>query len=158
MKRNSTILLMLLCFLGDLKSQFVDDFSDGNFNVNPTWIGDDSLFIVNSNNELQLADSNYSKSTTYLSTPSKAISNAVWEFKFKCDFPPSTSNFAEVHLVSDNPDVTGNNSGYYVQIGSETGTADQVTLFKSTNGSRSAIISGRPSTVGTNPSGSCFVG
>ena len=153
MKRNSTILLMLLCFLGDLKSQFVDDFSDGNFTVNPTWIGDDSLFIVNSNNELQLADSNYSKSTTYLSTPSKAISNAVWEFKFKCDFPPSTSNFAEVHLVSDNPDVTGNNSGYYVQIGSETGTADQVTLFKSTNGSRSAIISGRPSTVGTNPSG-----
>ena len=153
MKRNTTILLIILCFSGGLKSQFVDVFTDGNITVNPTWVGDDSLFIVNGSSELQLADSNFSNSTTYLSTTSKAISNAVWEFKFRCDFPPSTSNFAEVHLVSDKADVTGNNNGYYVQIGSETGTTDKVTLYKSTNGSKSAIISGRVGTVGSNPAG-----
>jgi len=153
MKRNTTILLIILCFSGGLRSQFVDAFTDGDITTNPTWIGDDSLFIVNSSSELQLADSNYSNSTTYLSTASKAISNAVWEFKFKCDFPPSSSNFAEVHLVSDNADVTGNTNGYFVQIGSETGTTDKVTLYKSTNGSKSAIISGRAGTVGTNPEG-----
>ncbi|MFQ3325509.1 MAG: hypothetical protein ACI8YC_000136, partial [Salibacteraceae bacterium] len=142
MKRNTTILLIILCFSGGLKSQFIDAFTDGNITVNPTWVGDDSLFIVNGSSELQLADSNFSNSTTYLSTKSKAISNAVWEFKFRCDFPPSTSNFAEVHLVSDKADITGNNNGYYVQIGSETGTTDKVTLYKSTNGSKSAIISG----------------
>ena len=153
MKRNTTILLIILCFSGGLRSQFVDAFTDGDITTNPTWIGDDSLFIVNSSSELQLADSNYSNSTTYLSTASKAISNAVWEFKFKCNFPPSSSNFAEVHLVSDNAYVTGNNNGYFIQIGSETGTTDKVTLYKSTNGSKSAIISGRAGTVGTNPEG-----
>ena len=153
MKRNTTILLIILCFSGGLKSQFIDAFTDGNITVNPTWVGDDSLFIVNGSSELQLADSNFSNSTTYLSTKSKAISNAVWEFKFRCDFPPSTSNFAEVHLVSDKADITGNNNGYYVQIGSETGTTDKVTLYKSTNGSKSAIISGRVGTVGSNPAG-----
>ena len=153
MKRKLFILLFCVGLVTTGVAQFQDNFSDGDFTTNPTWVGDDSLFIVNASNELQLADSNLSNSTTYLSTASKAISNATWEFKFKCGFPPSSSNFAEVHLISDQPDVSGNNSGYYVQIGSETGTTDKVTLYKSTNGSKSSVISGRAGTVGRNPEG-----
>lgn len=153
MKRKLYILLFLIGFSIEINAQFLDNFSDGNITANPVWVGDDTLFIVNGNNELQLADSNFSNSTTYLSTVSKAISNATWEFKFKCGFPPSSSNFAEVHLVSDIADVTGNNNGYYVQIGSETGTADKVTLYKSTNGTKNSVIAGRTGTVGTNPEG-----
>ncbi len=153
MKRKLGLLLIITAIGLSGIAQFQDNFSDGNITVNPTWEGDDSLFIVNANNELQLADSNLSNSTTYLSTASKAISNATWVFKFKCDFPPSSSNFAEVHLVSDIADVTGNNTGYYVQIGSEAGTTDKVTLYKSTNGSKRSVIAGRVGTVGSNPEG-----
>ncbi len=156
MKRKLQILLCFIGFVGlirETKAQFTDGFSDGNFTTNPKWIGDDSLFIVNASNELQLADSNYSNNISYLVTESKSISNAVWEFKFRCGFSPTTSNFAEVHLVSDIPNLAGNNNGYYVQIGSETGAADKVTLYKSTNGNRSSIISGRTGTVSSNPEG-----
>ena len=46
-----TSFLLILCVC---QAQVIDDFSDGNFNENPAWLGNDSLFIINDEKQLQL--------------------------------------------------------------------------------------------------------
>lgn len=154
MKIRALIILLISCSFLSLQAQFFDDFSDGNISANPTWRGDTNLFIVNSNSFLQLADSFASgTSNTYISTESKAVKNAEWEFKFDLGFDPSSSNVPTIYLMSDIIDLTGNVNGYYVKVGSESSKKDKISLIKSTNGSATTIISGRDSTVANNPSG-----
>ena len=56
LKTMKPILLML--FLSSIinlcKSQVIDDFSDYNFYETPSWFGNDSLFIINEEQQLQL--------------------------------------------------------------------------------------------------------
>ncbi len=131
---------------------FVDDFSDGNFSSNPVWIGDTSKFWVNANLELQLNDTFAVKtSPSYLSTVSTSINNAVWEFNFKYDFSPSTSNYGIVYLVADQSDVSQALDGYYVWLGGVSGSTDDVSLYKTSRAVSTdvKIIDGRNGTVGT---------
>src|SRR5690349_15547079 len=86
-------------------AQVTDDFSDGDFTDAPAWSGNDSKFAVE-NSVLRLAAPPTSGSA-YLSTPSEAINEGVWEFLVTLDFNPSSSNYARVYLVSDSPDLTG---------------------------------------------------
>ena len=144
---------LFLVALGGLKAQVSDNFSDGDFTQNPKWEGDDSLFIVNSNNELQLADSNVSKSSAYLVTESQSINKATWEFKFQLDFDPSTSNYAKYYLTSDQKDITGSLKGYYVKIGGASGTVDDISLYSQNGTTSSLIIDGTDGTVAISPSG-----
>ena len=45
-------LLFIIPFLYvSLHAQLIDDFSDGDFLNNPTWQGDTSNFIINTNNQ-----------------------------------------------------------------------------------------------------------
>lgn len=142
-----------MCVTSGLFAQVSDDFSDGDFIQNPKWDGDDSLFIVNSNNELQLADSNVSKSSAYLVTESQSINKATWEFKFQLDFDPSTSNYAKYYLTSDQKDITGSLKGYYVKIGGASGTVDDISLYSQNGTTSSLIIDGTDGTVAISPSG-----
>lgn len=48
-------------------NQVTDDFSDGNFTINPAWTGTDAQYIVNGSQQLQL--NNTVASTSYLTTP-----------------------------------------------------------------------------------------
>lgn len=148
--------LFLLLFLALTTSssycQFQDNFSDGNINNNPVWVGDTQLFRVNFSDELQLFDTAYSQTSSWISTSSKAIKNAGWEFKFQLDFNPSTSNYLRFYLVSDKLDVSGSLDGYYVQIG-ESGSNDRVRLMKQSGTSSSALINGRNGVVATAPKG-----
>lgn len=135
--------LFLVGLLAQLtvQAQFVDDFSDGDFTVNPIWAGTDSKFEVDGANELHLNAPAVTEDA-YLSTASAAIENATWEFLVRMDFGPSTSNNTEVYLVSNQADVTGNVNGYYVRIGGESPTADaKITLQRTDEGSGTAIIS-----------------
>jgi len=130
-------------------TQFTDDFSDGNFTSNPVWIGDVGNFEVDSLEKLHLNDT--SSNTSYLSTESKAIINGIWEFEVKMSFAPSSSNYSKVYLISDEQDLTSSLNGYYVRIGGQSGTIDDVSLYIQNGSSTTKIIDGTDGISAINP-------
>lgn len=131
-------------------AQFTDDFSDGNFTANPAWNGQSVKFQIDAQNRLQLNDVT-ANNPAYLSTPSSAIDKASWEFYVRLDFAPSASNYAKVALVSNSQDLTASFDGYFVQIGGETGTVDDVSLYRNDGVSSTKIIDGFDGIAATNP-------
>jgi hypothetical protein len=134
--KNSFLITLLLLNFGAF-SQFSEDFLDGDFTANPTWSGEVSKFAV-TNGELELKDAG-ATGNAYLLTASSVSQNAVWEFYHRYESNPSTSNRAEVYLMSDQSDLSGPLNGYYLRIGEQTGTTDKIVLFKR-NGANSTEI------------------
>jgi hypothetical protein len=140
---------LLLCFW--LLSSFVlhaqvnEDFSDGNFTSAPTWLGDDTLFIVNAANALQ-SNGTAGKDIS-LVTANALSAPAEWQILAKFSFSPSTQNFCRFYLMSDQTDLKGSLNGYYVQFGGVTGSTDSITLYRQAGTTRIRLIGGRPSTV-----------
>lgn len=128
---------------------FSDDFSDGNLNQNPTWHGDTSKFGISAG-ELWLNDSSET-SLAILYLPSKAIENASWEFDLSMDFSPSGSNFCKIYLVADHPNPDSVQNGYFVQIGGQSGSVDDVSLYKLIDGTETELIDGSDGLVATDP-------
>ncbi len=119
-------------------AQFKDDFSDDDFTKSPAWAGDDSLFLV-TDGQLVLNDINRD-GVAYLTTPCTLAETASWQFRVSFGFNPSTNNYAQVFLISDQSDLSGSLNGYFVMIGK---TADEVSLYKQTGTTLSKIIDGR---------------
>jgi len=84
-------------------AQFTDDFSDGDFTDNPVWTGDLNRFDTNVTLLHHLSDTINGES--YLSIECKVAFNAVWEFDVTLLFDPSTSNYAKVHVFSEDGEV-----------------------------------------------------
>lgn len=137
-------LLFVVMATAHVKGQFTDDFSDGDFTLNPTWAGDDTIFEATTN----ILHLNAAPITgeAALSTADGAIENASWEFWVNLDFGTSSSNFARVYLVSDIADLRGNVNGYFVEIG---GSTDEVSLYRQDGASDQEIIDGLDGRVGT---------
>ena len=101
-------------------AQLSDDFSDGDFTDNPTWVGTESLFIVNENGQLQLNADVAGEAWLYCDVD---VSNGVengeyeWHFWLKEAFSPSSKNFCDVYLCEN----------YFVRFG-EAGSNDVVDL------------------------------
>ena len=110
-------------------AQLTDDFSDGDFNVNPTWAGTDLEYQVNAGFELQL--NNSVAATSYLSTAHNlaSLDSKEWKVWTKQSFSPSGSNFGRIYLTSSSADLTTDPDGFYLQLG-EAGATDAVRLFK----------------------------
>jgi hypothetical protein len=131
-------ILLLIIPLG-IFAQFQDDFSDGNFTNNPEWTGETDNFRVEAE-ELQLYDINDPPSpSSWLSTPNEAINNASWEFLVRLEFNPSSANYTEIFLVSNNEDLSGETNSYYVRLGN---TADEVSLYRKDGNTSTKIIDG----------------
>lgn len=132
------VLLFLLPCL--LPAQFTDSFNDGNFTINPTWSGNDSGFQIQQNT--LRSNGPQASSVIYLSTPSSLMDSAEWNFLIRLDFNPSSTNQVRVYLSSDQPDLSGNLNGYFVQFG-ETGTApDSLDVFRQSGGSTTKVFTG----------------
>src|SRR5579859_6084043 len=86
--------------------QVSDDFSDGDFTVNPAWSGSTSQFMINASRQLQLNST--IAGVSYLSTPftATALDQYEWHFYAKQSFAPSGSNYGRVYLVSDQADLS----------------------------------------------------
>lgn len=148
--------LLLLCFafhydpvLAQLNLD--DDFSDGNFTISPSWIGDTSKFDVNTAGQLQLNDPAAATGEAHLAINSEIANKASWEFYVELGFNPSTSNLCKVYLISNSQNLKGTLDGYYVQIGGQTGTTDEVSLYRQNGNTSTLIIDGMDGTVATNP-------
>lgn len=139
----SRIFILLFCILNALgaTAQVLENFSDGNLSENPTWTGDTDEFTINAT--LQLQSNGDTISTTnreiWISTPSALIDNTQWEFFVNPRVGTSSNNRMDVYLCSDNAQLTGGNSGYFVRIG---GTPDEVALFRKDAGVESYVING----------------
>jgi hypothetical protein len=124
-----------------VKGQVTDDFSDGDFTVNPAWQGTTSDFIVNANQQMQL--NNSIASTSYITTPHglSNLQNHEWHFWVKQNFSPSSSNFGKVFLSADNSNLSAAQNGYYLLLG-EANSTDAIRLYKLENGVSTLLCSG----------------
>ncbi|HEX6224288.1 MAG TPA: lamin tail domain-containing protein, partial [Chryseolinea sp.] len=130
--------VFLICGTQLALAQLTDNFSDDDFTASPPWLGDDSRFIV-SNGQLKL-DAPHEEGRAFLSTLSSLEKGAVWEFKLKMEFNPSTSNYTRVYLISDQYDLTEPLNGYFIQAGD---SKDDVSLYKQEGTVLSRMIDGR---------------
>ena len=137
---------VVLCLLSSFQifisyGQIFDNFSDGNFTENPTWVGDTSLFVVSSNFELQLSANE--AGSAYLTLPHRYSDTLMeWHFSMALDFAPSNNNFARIYLCADKLNVKDEPvSGYYLHFG-ENGSNDAVELYYKNNGNNYKISRG----------------
>jgi hypothetical protein len=119
------------------QSQLIENFNDGNFTYNPTWVGDTAKFTVVT--QQLRSNSSIVNDKFYLSTPSASANNAQWEFYVNLKFQTSSANYVDVFLTSDSARLTGNNSGYFVKIGD---TDDHICLYKKSGASSTILIDG----------------
>ncbi|MES2417099.1 MAG: lamin tail domain-containing protein [Bacteroidota bacterium] len=137
---RKTLLFLILLSVKLTFGQFRDDFSDGNFNLHPSWTGTTSQFNINSSGQLQSLLSSVNQ-TISLSTASHLALNAKWEFMVQLKFDPSSTNFTRIYLLSDQQDLTKSLNGYFIQIG-ESGNTDSYDLYRQTGTKLSKIIDG----------------
>ncbi len=136
MRLFSTIGLVLFSALV-CGAQITDDFSDGDYTLNPTWTPDNVANWIIASGQLR-SNSATPNSTFSISTPSAQSLNAQWEFYVNLQFNTSSLNFVDVYLMSSNATMVLVN-GYFVRIG---GTPDEISLYKSTNGVATILVDG----------------
>ena len=140
------VLCILLLISSSVIGQFNDDFSDGDFTNDPTWVGQDSLFKVNSIGELQLNDTNSITDEAFLIHNSWSFDfsdSIIWDFRIKLLFDnPSSSNQTRFYLTSSNFELSNSLNGYYISIG-ETGSEDKIKLYRQDGTTSSLICSGQ---------------
>ncbi len=141
------LILSGLMFGLNSHAQVIDDFTDGNSNTNPIWLGDDSLFFVNANFQLQSKGTIGSSKEISLATESKQNFGGEWSCWLRFAFNPSTQNYCRYYLCSDQANLKGALNGYYVQLGGSTGNADTISLYKQNGLNRTRLIAGRAGTI-----------
>ena len=122
-----------------VSAQWTDNYTDGNYNSNPAWVGDTSKFIVNATSQLQI-NAREEAGTGYLSVSSNIAFKATWSFKVRMEFNPSSGNYSRIYLMSDQADLTGSLNGYYLRIGY---TTDDLCLFRQEGKTETLIVDGK---------------
>ncbi len=128
--------LIFLLFPVLLSSQVYDDFSDGDFTVNPAWVGDVNQFIVNSALQLQLDSEG--QDISHLVTGFQMQGETEWRFWIRLNFAPSDNNLARVYLAGDQQNVEGPLNGYFLKFG-ENLSNDAIELYRQ-NGEAVTLI------------------
>ena len=136
------LLTSFLLIFGVCRAQVIDDFSDGNFNENPAWLGSDSLFIINDEKQLQLNAE--SGGDAWLSIVFERHNEMEWRFWIKEKFSPSSKNFCDVYLCGDSQNLKTNNQSYILRFG-ESGSDDVVELLRIDNGETTSLCRGTDS-------------
>lgn len=124
----------------ELSCQITDDFDDGDFTQNPTWMGDTDKYIVNSNKQLQLNASE--AGTANLAVKYDVFDTLEWRFYLKNAFAGSANNFVEIFLCADDADLARAGNGYILRFG-EAGSNDAVELQRLQAGTREVVCRGK---------------
>ena len=123
---KKTILLFLILPIC-CAAQVVDDFADGDFTMNPTWVGTDTCFSVNNNFQLQSAGTTAGEA--WLATAVATGEAMEWRFWIRESFSPSANNYAEVWLCADTTALPYATHGYFLRFGSA-GSQDAIELYR----------------------------
>ena len=107
--------------------------ADNNFN----WSGMLSDFVVSTENDIRLNANSSGKS--YLNTQSERCLNTQWEFDVQLAFNPSSSNYMDIYLCSENDSLTENTKGYFIRIGY---TNDNICLYRKEGSKITRLIEG----------------
>jgi len=140
LKKYFYFFYFFLCFNVISKAQLYEDFSDGNFEINPTWVGDTSSFFIN--NSFQLQSKNLVANSSFSIITENKLSNSVeWQYWMRLDFNPSSANFIDTYLMASDSALNSNlNTGYFVRAGN---TDDEISLYRrDRNGVAVKIIDG----------------
>lgn len=130
-----------------LQAQIFDDFSDGDFTQNPTWVGDTANFRVNAAGQLQLSTTGAGQSAIWVQ--GNMPDSTIWEFDVRLNFSPSNQNLVRIYLQADQTDPALAN-GYYLEMG-ETGSADPIRLFRQNGASKTLLAAGEPGLAAVSP-------
>jgi hypothetical protein len=149
MKYISILFLIIWISNSGFSQTLQDDFSDGDFTLNPTWSGTSADFIINVADELHTDNLGVS-ATSELSTAAAIQDSTFWEFYVRMDFSPSTSNYTRVYLQSDEATLSNTSDGYYLQIGAS-GSSDSIEIYRVDGGSATRVFGGTNSGVAVNP-------
>ncbi|HEX8577101.1 MAG TPA: hypothetical protein VF677_12475, partial [Flavobacterium sp.] len=86
------------------------------------------------------SNSTTANSNFYLSTANTLATNCQWEFWVNLQFNPSSANYVDVYLTSDQANLqSANINGYFVKIGN---TNDEVALYKRSGVAVTKLIDG----------------
>ncbi len=140
--RKTLVFLFLLPLA--VMAQVSDDFADGDFANDPSWVGTDSIFKINNNLQLQLNAT--VGGTAFLSLPIQEFQEMEWRFWIREAFSPSGNNYTDVYLCADKPDLTQVNQGYFLRFG-EGGSSDAITLFRKDADGEQSICRGNEAAV-----------
>ena len=130
-----------------LCGQILDDFSDGNFTENPTWYGSHQDFEITSDKELHLNAASENASS-FLMLKNNLIENTSWEISLKLKFNPSSSNYLDWFLLTNDSIDKSQSNGYFVRVGD---VEDDVSLWRKQNQELTKIIDGLNDRVDVNP-------
>ena len=132
MKRLHIIYTILALFFSSaIQAQVTDNFNDGNFSTNPTWVGNTADFVINGSNQLQ-SNNTTVNGNYYLATPNTLATTAQWEITINLTFNTSSTNYVDVFLTASASDLLATTTtGYFVRLG---GTTDDVSLYKKISG------------------------
>jgi len=157
---KATGLFAVLCavLVGTAHAQWQDDFSDGDFLANPTWLGNTNVYSVN-NGVLELDNpapdtQTPNMSSIYTESAFSSLNNCEWRFSIDHGFDGSASNQSRVYLLSNNPATSfsgiGSSGvvGYYLLFG-EANSADVIRFYYDDGASVALLASGTTSLVGS---------
>ncbi len=122
------------------QAQVIDDFSDGNFTVNPEWIGATDRFRVEPASGMLQLYAPAADGEAWLFTRSESMENAVWQFRIRMGFNPSSSNYAQVYLATQSSDYPVLGNAFYLVLGT---TADNISLWERKMGVSRRLIEGQ---------------
>lgn len=117
-------------------AQIDENFSDGDFNLNPTWSGSTDVFVVNTSQQLQLFNTTGGQSYLSAQTSNPSIDNKEWRLTVKQTFSGSDNNHSRIYLVANGSDLSfsnvtsgSNSTGYFLKLG-EAGSTDAIKFFR----------------------------
>lgn len=122
--------------------QIDEDFNNTDLSA---WSGDVGLFIVNTDGQLQLNNTEAGESTIY--TTINFPDSLFWECDIRLQFSPSTNNNLTVLLATDGPDLSAAN-GYILKFG-ESGSNDAIELYQLIDGDEEIIGRGTDGKIAT---------
>ena len=147
MKRQMWSIFLLMTSTLVTYGQIVDDFNSPSSQINDLWKGDRDQFVINAQEQLQLADTEAGTSTLYQS--SIWMEDMSWEIYFELDFSPSNSNRLELFLWADEPELTSSDA-ILLRIG-ENGSEDALQLIRQSGTDREVLSTGSMGLVAEDP-------